>query len=126
MRERIKKFAKEVGGKEGKEGGRAEKVQRDFARRELSEHRVELNKRLVFAMASVCFVLVGIPLGLRAQRKESTIGMAISLAVSLGYYVVVILMLSCEKQYWMRPDILIWLPVAACFALSAKLIRKHL
>ena len=126
MRERIRTFERETSEKEGKDVGRAEKIQRDFARRELSEHRVELNKRLVFAMASVCFVLIGIPLGLRSQRKESTIGMAISLAVSLGYYVVVILMLSCEKQYWMRPDILIWLPVAACFALSVKLMRKHL
>ena len=57
---------------------------RDEAPRELSVHKVELNKRFVFAMASLCFVLIGIPLGIRSQRKESSIGMAISLAVSLG------------------------------------------
>ena len=125
MQSRIKAF-KMAANKKPVTGEKAESVQRDFAMRELSELRVEVNKRLVFAMASVCFVLIGIPLGLRSQRKESTIGMAISLAVSLGYYVVVILMLSCEEAYWMRPDILIWLPVAACFALSAKLMRRHL
>ena len=90
------------------------------------EHKVELNKRFVFAMASLCFVLIGIPLGIRSQRKESTIGMAISLAVSLGYYVVVILMLSCEKYYAVHPEILIWIPVAICFAFAAWLTRKHL
>ena len=99
---------------------------RDAAPRELSTHKVELSKRFVFAMASVCFVLIGIPLGIRSQRKESTIGMAISLAVSLGYYVVVILMLSCEEIYTIRPEILIWIPVVVCMVLSAKLIRKHL
>ena len=99
---------------------------RDEVPRELSVHKVELNKRFVFAMASLCFVLVGIPLGIRSQRKESTIGMAISLAVSLGYYVVVILMLSCEEIYAIRPEILIWLPVAICMALSAHLVRRHL
>ena len=99
---------------------------RDEAPRELSVHKVELNKRFVFAMASLCFVLIGIPLGIRSQRKESSIGMAISLAVSLGYYVVVILMLSCEEIYAIRPEILIWIPVAVCFVLSARLIRRHL
>ena len=58
---------------------------RDETPRELSVHKVELSKRFVFAMASLCFVLIGIPLGIRSQRKESTVGMAISLAVSLGY-----------------------------------------
>ena len=99
---------------------------RDAAPRELSVHKVELSKRFVFAMASFCFVLIGIPLGIRSQRKESTIGMAISLAVSLGYYVVVILMLSCEEIYAIRPEILIWIPVAICMVLSARLIRRHL
>ena len=99
---------------------------REEVPRELSVHKVELNKRFVFAMASFCFVLIGIPLGIRSQRKESTIGMAISLAVSLGYYVVVILMLSCEEIYAIRPEVLIWIPVAVCLVLSARLIRRHL
>ena len=99
---------------------------REKVPRELSVHKVELNKRFVFAMASLCFVLIGIPLGIRSQRKESTIGMAISLAVSLGYYVIVILMLSCEEIYAIRPEILIWAPVVICMVLSARLIRKHL
>ena len=99
---------------------------REEVPRELSVHKVELCKRFVFAMASLCFVLIGIPLGIRSQRKESTIGMAISLAVSLGYYVIVILMLSCEEIYAIRPEVLIWIPVAVCMVLSARLIRKHL
>ena len=99
---------------------------RDEVPRELSVHKVELNKRFVFALAALCFVLIGIPLGIRSQRRESTIGMAISLAVSLGYYVVVILMLSCEEIYVIRPEILIWIPVAVCLLLAAWLTRRHL
>lgn len=105
---------------------RVAEAQREFERREMSSEKVELNKRFVFALASLCFVLVGIPLGIRSQRKESSIGMAISLAVALGYYVLVILMMSCEARYAIRPWLLVWLPVVACAALAAKLIRKHL
>ena len=111
---------------EGKEGPRAAETMREFTCRELSSLKVEFCKRLVFAMASLCFVLVGIPLGIRSQRRESTIGMAISLAVSLGYYVVIILMLSCDEMYAARPWLFIWLPVAACFMLAGWLVRKHL
>ena len=101
-------------------------VKKDVERRGLSGRKVELSKRFVFAMASVCFVLIGIPLGIRSQRKESTVGMAISLAVSLGYYVVVILMLSAEEMYALRPELLIWLPVAVCFTLAFQQVRRHL
>ena len=124
MLARIRAIRAVAGGLAG--SGPVERAKRDFAMRELSEHRVELNKRFVFAMASVCFVMIGIPLGIRSQRRESTIGMAISLAVSLGYYVVVILMLSCEEAYWAHPEVLIWLPVAACLVLAARLTRRHL
>ena len=93
---------------------------------ELCSTKVEFNKRFVFSMASLCFILIGIPLGIRSQRKESTVGMAISLAVSLGYYVLVILMLSLEEAYTVYPYVFIWLPVLLCLALGAKLVRKHL
>ena len=108
------------------EDPRAAEAKRAFVLRELSGLKVEFSKRFVFAMASLCFVLVGIPLGIRSQRRESTVGMAISLAVSLGYYVVMILMLSCDEMYAARPWLFIWLPVVACFLLAGWLVRKHL
>lgn len=95
-------------------------------RQEISELKLELSKRLVFAFASIAFILLGIPLGVKSQRKESSVGMAISLAVSLGYYLVIILMLSMEKYYAIHPELLIWLPVAACLGASVKLMRRHL
>ncbi len=101
------------------------KLRRDM-RRSASKLRVELSKRFVFAMASLCFVLVGVPLGIRAQRRESSVGMAISLAIALGYYLVMMLMLSLQKSYSIHPEYLMWLPVIACFALAARFVRKHL
>ena len=95
-------------------------------RKYLSKLRVEFSKRFVFALANICFVLVGIPLGVRSQRRESSIGMAISLAVSLSYYLVVILMLSINSRHSARPDVLIYIPAVFCLLLSVKLMRKHL
>lgn len=92
----------------------------------LSKLKVELSKRFVFAMASICFVLVGIPLGIRSHRKESTIGMAISLVIAMGFYLVVMLMLSLQKTYVIYPEILIWFSPAVCFILSVWLVKRNL
>ena len=96
------------------------------ARRALSDIRTEFMKRWVFAFASICFVLVGVPLGIRAQRKESSVGMGIALVTALAYYLVVILMTSLSKNYHVHPEVLIWLPVGLCVLLSAWLIPKNL
>ncbi len=108
------------------EGGEdAKKRVRDM-RRGLSKTKVEFSKRFVFALASLCFVLVGVPLGIRAQRKESTVGMAISLAIALGYYLFVMLMLSCQKNYHIHPEVLIFLPVGVSLALAAWFVKRNL
>ena len=99
---------------------------RETARRALSDIRTEFMKRWVFAFASICFVLVGVPLGIRAQRKESSVGMGIALVTALAYYLVVILMTSLSKNYHVHPEVLIWLPVGLCVLLSVWLIPKNL
>ena len=100
-------------------------ARKDLAKQS-SKLKVEFSKRIVFALASLCFVLVGIPLGIRSQRKESSIGMAISLGIALGYYLIVMLMLSLYKNAAIHPEILIFLPVAISLGMAAHYTRKHL
>ena len=109
-----------------KKGSSKKGGERYLAKRYLSDIQTEFQKRWVFAFASVCFVLVGVPLGIRAQRRESSIGMAISLGVALSYYLVVILMSSLSKNFKAQPEFLIWLPVLACLLLASYLVPKNL
>jgi lipopolysaccharide export system permease protein len=95
-------------------------------RRELSRARTEYHVRHVYAIAALCFVAIGIPLGIKTQRKESSVGMAVSLAVALVYYLFVILAMSLDKRPEMAPYVLVWLPVALCGAFAAYLIPKNL
>ncbi len=102
------------------------KLLKKSLKRRFSDIMTEFQKRWVFAFASICFVLVGAPLGIRAQRRESTIGMAIALVTALCYYLVVILMTSISKNYAVYPYILIWIPVVLCMGLASYLIPKNL
>ncbi len=99
---------------------------RRMAKRKLSDIKTEFMRRWVSAFASICFVLVGVPLGIRAQRRESTIGMAIALAVALSYNLIVLLMTSLAKNHAVHPEVLIWLPVVLCVLLASRLIPRNL
>jgi lipopolysaccharide export system permease protein len=98
----------------------------ELKRKLLSISRTEYHLRFVYACASVCFVLIGMPLGIRTHRKESMIGMAVSLAVSMSFYLCVILFHSLDKHPAFQPYVLLWMPVAACVAFAVCLIPKNL
>ena len=118
--------ARVVAAKDGKADKSEQTKVRHQARRDLSDIKTEFMKRWVSAFASLCFVLIGVPLGIRAQRRESTIGMAIALVVALAYNLLELLMTSLSKNYSVHPEILIWLPVVLCLVLASRLIPKNL
>jgi lipopolysaccharide export system permease protein len=85
---------------------------------------VELNKRLVLALSSFAFVWLGIPLGTRAHRKESSIGIGISLLLVTVFYLFVITGESLAKYPGAFPYVIVWIPVLTSLGLGAYLIGK--
>lgn len=72
--------------------------------------RTELSKRFSNAMAVLTFVLVGIPLAISAQRRETSIGIALSLVVAFTYFIFIVLTDNVKNNPRLHPEILIWLP----------------
>ncbi len=102
-------------------GSLSDEAERD---REIMALRVEINKRFALSAACFAFVLLGIPLGIKAHRRESSIGGAISLAVLLVFYVVLVLVESLRRHPQFRPDILIWTPVLISLFFGWRLVRR--
>ncbi len=90
-----------------------------------TEIRVELNKRLALASAAFCFALIGIPLGIRSHRRESTVGVAIGLGIALLYYLAMILAEALKRTPSLHPDLLVWLPAVICVAVATWLIPRN-
>jgi lipopolysaccharide export system permease protein len=86
---------------------------------------VELNKRFVMAISCVSFVLLGVPLGIRAHRKESSVGVAISLLLVFLFYLFIVLAESLRKHPDIRPDLAIWIPVILCTELGIFLTNRQ-
>ena len=50
----------------------------------------ELNKRFSYSLACFTFALIGIPLGITAQRQETSAGFGLGLVVAFTYFVIII------------------------------------
>ena len=86
---------------------------------------VELNKRLALSASCLAFAVLGIPLGIKAHRRESSIGAAMSLVLVFNFYLFIIVAESLVKFPALRPDLIAWVPVALSMVGGALLARRH-
>jgi len=72
---------------------------------------IELHQRICLGISPLMFVLVAIPLGITSHRKESSIGMLMSLGIMFVYYLFIILSDTLEKSPEIYPWLLPWVPI---------------
>ena len=108
---------------------RADVVYRELPADQRGQERmnlaVEMNTRLALSFSCFSFVLLGIPLGIRAHRKESTVGVALSLLLVFSFYLFVIAAQSLARRPICRPDLIVWLPVLLSMFGGIRLIRRN-
>lgn len=83
------------------------------------EATVELNKRLSLALATIAFALLAVPLGITAQRKETSVGFAISLAIAMLYFIILIAADMARNRPHLHPELLVWLPNVIFLSIGA-------
>jgi len=91
-----------------------------------SVYRTHLHMRYVYALAAFIFVLIGVPLGMRSHRKESTIGIALSLIIAMVFYLGVIFAESMDSSPAFYPHLLVWIPFILCSLIALYLLPKNL
>ena len=70
----------------------------------------ELNMRYSMSLACLTFCFVGIPLGITAQRRETSVGFVISLGVACAYMGIIIFATTLNESPGSYPYFLVWVP----------------
>jgi LPS export ABC transporter permease LptF len=92
--------------------------------RERSASRTEINKRFSFPMSCLAFALIGVPLGVTAHRRETSIGFAMGLIVAITYFLFVIIGDTLRANPKFHPELLVWFPNVLFLVLGAFLFRR--
>ncbi len=82
----------------------------DRLRERALEMRIVLNQRLLLSFAPILFLFFGIPMGIRPHRRETSIGIAASLLVMFGFFIILTLFGEFRGHPQIRPDQLVWIP----------------
>lgn len=93
--------------------------------REQMQLMVEANTRMALSVSCFAFTLLGIPLGMQSKRKESSAGLGISLLIVFIFYTCIALTKPLADRPELRPDLLVWIPVAIAEIAGVILIHRH-
>ncbi len=84
----------------------------------------EISKRFSMSLASLAFALIAIPLGITAQRKETSVGFGISLALAFTYFFFVVLAEMLRGNVNAYPYLLIWIPNVLFISIGSWLLMR--
>ncbi len=71
---------------------------------------MEAHQRVAGAVACLAFTLIGIPLGIKTSRRETSIGMALSIGLALSFYFMMILANTLKGRPALFPEAILWSP----------------
>lgn len=90
----------------------------------ISAIKTEISKRTSFSLACLTFAFLGIPLGITAQRRETSIGFVLGLAIASIYFFLILLIGMASENPSVYPQLLMWLPNVIFLALGLRMFWK--
>ena len=71
---------------------------------------VEINQRIALALAPIAFMMLGMPLAIRTSRRETSIGLCLSVALGALYYGGVLVSDALRYNPQFYPQYVVWIP----------------
>jgi lipopolysaccharide export LptBFGC system permease protein LptF len=71
---------------------------------------VEINQRIALALAPIAFMMLGLPLAIRTSRRETSIGLILSVALGALYYGGVLVSDALRYNPQFYPQYVVWIP----------------
>jgi lipopolysaccharide export system permease protein len=85
---------------------------------------VEANQRISIAIGCFSFMLIGIPLGVKSHRKETSTGMILSLVIVFAYYLFIVVAKSLADYPALHPNLILWIPLIIAQISGLWLIKR--
>jgi lipopolysaccharide export system permease protein len=83
-----------------------------------------IQNKINMALAIFSFAFIGVPLGIKVSRRETSANLGVAVILALTYYFLVVAIGWLDRHPGYRPDILVWLPNVAVLALGFWLLNR--
>ena len=83
-----------------------------------------LHEKFNLSLAVLSFAFVGVPLGIKVSRRETSANLGVALGLVLGYYILTLAIKGLDNRPELRPDLLLWLPNILFLALAFRLFWR--
>lgn len=115
LREKLRELERPLAApiQRGQAGGQSARARHEIQRMVKDETMpvmVYMNREAAFSFACIGFTLIGIPLGIRSHRRETSIGVATALVLMLIYYSFIVLAQAWQNHPELAPCVIVWIP----------------
>ena len=76
------------------------------------------------ALAVLSLTLIGVPLGIKVSRRETSANFAVAVGITLAYYLLTMSVKVLDRHPEYRPDLLLWLPNIILLAAGLWLVTR--
>ena len=87
-----------------------------------------VQEKFTLAFSMLSFALIGVPLGIKVSRRETSANLGVAVMLVLGYYFLTTAVSWIDRHPEYRPDLLLWLPnlifIGIGLALFARIEKK--
>ncbi|ACB74702.1 LptF/LptG family permease [Opitutus terrae] len=80
------------------------------ARRTRMKLAIVFHDKINTALAVFSLALIGVPLGIKVSRRETSANFAVAVGITLVYYLMTVVIKVLDRHPEYRPDLLLWLP----------------
>ncbi|MEG1979960.1 MAG: LptF/LptG family permease [Victivallaceae bacterium] len=80
--------------------------------------------KLYSSLAPISFLVLGLPLAIRTSRRETSVGLFLSVILAGFFFLSIILCNSLADKYFLYPQYLLWIPNLLYQVVGAVLIYR--
>ena len=91
---------------------------------DMCELEVELNQRIALSLSPIAFLLLGLPLAIRTSRRETSVGLFLSVILGGVFFLSIVVIESLTIFPKIYPQHLIWLPNLVFQGLGAAMLYR--
>jgi lipopolysaccharide export system permease protein len=94
------------------------------AARALIKPSIVIHDKFNISLAVFSFAVIGVPLGIKVSRRETSANLGLALLLVLGYYMLTVMIKWLDRHPEYHPDLLLWLPNLLFLALGVWLFSR--